>query len=109
MARLPDAGVHGPLRRREAFRRDYGAARPLSADAREADAGRRSLERASKARLRAERKRDEIWTDWLEALAEWEMAEAERDEALANLRKAKKRLRAKSAECDDLLLELREG
>ncbi len=129
-ARLPNTGVHELmrlLRRREAFRRRYGAARPPGADAREGDVRRRArklrLERASKARRRAERERDEIWAEWAKALAECEKAEAERDKALADwektaverddalakLRKAKRRLWAKSAECDDLRLELREG
>ena len=129
-ARLPNTGVHELLRllrRRESFRRRYGAARPPSADAREADPGRpalkRRLERASNGRRRAERERDEIWAEWLRALAECEKAEAERDkalaeweetaverdEALAKLRKAKRRLWAKSAECAGLRLELREG
>ncbi|MBD0272418.1 MAG: hypothetical protein ICV73_10865 [Acetobacteraceae bacterium] len=129
-ARLPNTGVHELmrlLRRREAFRRRYGAARPPGADAREADPGRRArkrrLERASNGRRRAERERDEIWAEWLKALAErekaeaernkalaeWEKTAAERDKALAKLRKAKRRLWAKSAERDDLRLELREG
>jgi len=94
-ARLPNAGAHELLRlvrQREALRRRYGAARLPSEVVWETSPERRALERrferASEARQRAEQKRDE---------------------ALAMLRKAKKRLRAKSAECEDLLLELREG
>ncbi len=101
MGSLPNAGVHGLLRllqRREAFCRDYGVARPLSAGARERPPGRRALERRVAQLLgacqRAERERAE--------------ALAERDEAVAKLGRVKKRLRAKSAECDALLDELRE-
>ena len=108
-ASLPNAGVHELLRlmrRRETFRREYGAARLLlSGDPREADAGRRVLERrvvrALGARRRAERERDE-------ALAERDEALAERDEALEELSKAKRRLSEKSAQCDALLFELYE-
>ncbi len=101
MGSLPNAGVHGLLRllrRREAFCRDHGVACPLSAGARERPPGRRALERRVAQLLgacqRAERERDE--------------ALAERDWAVAKLGRVKKRLRAKSAECDALLDELRE-
>ncbi len=108
-ASLPNAGVHDLLRlmrRRETFRREYGAARLLlSGDPREADADRRVLERrverALGARRRAERERDE-------ALAERDEALAEREEALEELSKAKRRLSEKSAQCDALLFELYE-